>query len=224
MESLIGQIQIQVNSKIFLKDPNTSNLGKKIVSNSILMIDEIGFESFTFRKLAKKLSTTESSIYRYFENKHKLLIYLSSWYWGWLEYQLVFSTINVASAEERLKTAIEVVIKPPSKDETFESFSLEALFRIVISESPKAYLTKEVDDANKAGSYSGYKVLVERISQIVLEIKPTYKYPHMLISTIIEGAHIQHHFAEHLPRLTDKLDGEDSITYFYLEFAKKILQ
>ena len=224
MERLIGQIQIQVNNKIFLKDPNTSDLGKKIVSNSITMIDKIGFESFTFRKLAKELSTTESSIYRYFENKYKLLIYLSSWYWGWLEYQLVFSTINVASAEERLKTAIEVVIKPPSKNETFESFSLEAIYRIVISESPKAFLIKEVENANKAGSYSGYKRLVERISEIVLEIKPTYKYPHMLISTIIEGAHIQHHFAEHLPRLTDQLEGEDSITNFYSEFAKKALQ
>lgn len=224
MESLIGQIQIRVNDRIYLKDPNTSDLGKNIIKNSILLIDKIGFEAFTFRKLAKKLSTTESSIYRYFENKHKLLIYLSSWYWGWLEYQLVFSTINISSAVDRLNKAIEVSIKSPPKDETFESFSLEALYRIVISESPKAYLTKAVDDANKAGSFVGYKRLVERISQIVLEIKPNYKYPHMLISTIIEGAHFQHHFADHLPKLTDQLEGEDCITDFYLEVAKKALK
>lgn len=223
MESLIKQIQIQVNNKIYLKDPKTSDLGIKMIKSSILLIDEIGFEAFTFRKLATQLSTTESSIYRYFENKHKLLIYLTSWYWGWLEYQLVFSTANVSAAKDRLKKAIEVTIKPPSKNETFESLNLEALYRVVISESPKAYLTKEVDNANKLGSFVGYKRLVERISLIVLEIRPNYKYPHMLISTIIEGAHFQHHFADHLPKLTDQLEGEDCITDFYLEVANKAL-
>ena len=85
MQNLIGQLQIQVNEKVYLKDPNSSELGKKIVGEGLLMIDEKGIECFTFGKLAKKLNTTESSIYRYFETKHTLLIYLTSWYWGWIE-------------------------------------------------------------------------------------------------------------------------------------------
>ncbi len=224
IDNLIGQMQIQVNDKIFLKDPNSSDLGKKIIINSLHLIDEIGFEAFTFRKLAQKLETTESSVYRYFENKHKLLIYLSSWYWGWLEYQLVFSTANISSANKRLTAAIEVVAKSPAKNTSFGFFDLDILYRIVISESPKVYLTKEVDDANKAGSYAGYKRLVGQISNIVLEINPSYKYPHMLISTIIEGAHFQHHFADHLPLLTDKIEGEDSISEFYIQLAQKALK
>ena len=37
-------------------------------------------EEFTFRKLAQKINTTEASVYRYFENKHRLLIYILAWY------------------------------------------------------------------------------------------------------------------------------------------------
>jgi len=55
------------------------------------------------------------------------------------------------------------------------------------------------------------------VSDIILEINPTYKYPHMLISTIIEGAHHQRFFAQHLPRLTDAVNGEDAI----IEFSKE---
>ena len=50
MNSLISQMQIQVNDKIFLKDPNSSELGKKIISNGIQLIDEMGLENFHFQK------------------------------------------------------------------------------------------------------------------------------------------------------------------------------
>ena len=85
MQDLLANIKIQVNPKTYVKDPETSDLGKKIIQNSILLIDEIGFEEFTFKKLGEKIGSNESSIYRYFENKHKLLVYLSSWYWSWME-------------------------------------------------------------------------------------------------------------------------------------------
>ena len=86
MESLFQSVRITINDKLYVKDPESSNLGKRIVEESILMINDFGFESFTFKKLGQKIGSNESSIYRYFENKHKLLLYLASWYWGWLEY------------------------------------------------------------------------------------------------------------------------------------------
>ena len=58
------------------------------INTTFLNMVEIGFESFTFKKLAAKIESTEASVYRYFENKHKLLIYLVSWYWNWVEYRL----------------------------------------------------------------------------------------------------------------------------------------
>ncbi len=224
MKHLIGQIQIKVNEKIFLKDPNSSDLGKRIINQSILMIDEIGLESFTFRKLAKSLNTTESSVYRYFESKNKLLIYITSWYWGWLEYQLVFSTNNLPSVEDKLRTAINVLSKDPTDSESFGHINLEVLNRIVISESSKAYLTKEVDNANKEGFYAGYKRLVQRISDIVLECNPSFQYAHTLISTIVEGIHHQKYFADHLPSLTDIKNDSEQLASFYTDMALAIIK
>ena len=69
-------IQIQLNSNLYIRDPQETKLGKKIIEFSIILIEELGFEKFTFKKLAIKIESTEASIYRYFQNKHKLLIYL----------------------------------------------------------------------------------------------------------------------------------------------------
>jgi len=92
MQNLLNNFNIVINEKLYVKNPETSDLGKKIIEQSIILIDEIGFDAFTFKKLGEKIKSNESSIYRYFENKHKLLLYLSSWYWSWMEYKLVFST------------------------------------------------------------------------------------------------------------------------------------
>ena len=84
MNHLLQNLHIQLNEKIYLKNPSSSDLGNRIVSESVLMIDELGLEQFNFKKLATRLNTTESSIYRYFDNKHKLLIYHVSWFWTWM--------------------------------------------------------------------------------------------------------------------------------------------
>ena len=76
------QLQIKMNEKLFLRDPEQSELGKKIILHSIQLIHLNGFEAYTFKKLAESIGTTEAGIYRYFENKHRLLIYLSVWYWS----------------------------------------------------------------------------------------------------------------------------------------------
>ena len=123
MEQLLQSVKIGINEKIYVKDPESSNLGKRIVEQSILMINEMGFESFTFKKLGTKIGSNESSIYRYFENKHKLLLYLTSWYWGWIEYQLVFSTNSIADPQLKLEKAIEVPMI--FHDERLSSFDAE---------------------------------------------------------------------------------------------------
>ena len=69
-------ITVQVDERLFVKDPNSSDLGRRIIRHSIEMIHGIGFEAFTFKKLAQRINTSEPSVYRYFENKHKLLLYL----------------------------------------------------------------------------------------------------------------------------------------------------
>ncbi len=214
VRDLQSKISIQVNNNIYLKDPETSDLGLKIISGSINLIDDIGFEAFTFRKLATAISSTEASVYRYFESKHKLLVYLSSWYWAWMEYRLVFALANIPSAEERLKRSITLLTEKVKQDGSVAHVDEVKLNQIVICDSSKAFLTKEVDEENKLGVFLEYKAVVERISQIILEINGSYKYPHMLVSTIIEGAHNQRYFADHLPQLTDVVKGRMQLPSF----------
>lgn len=224
MDNLLSKIEICVNPSIYLKDPTTSDLGKKIIQGSIELIAEMGFEHFTFRKLAVHIQSTEASVYRYFESKHKLLLYLTSWYWSWLEYRLVFAIANVENPVVRLERAISILTKKIEEDGNFAHVNEIKLHQIVIAESSKAYLTKEVDLDNQSGVFLSYKQLVDRISGIILKVKPDYKYPHMLVSTVIEGVHHQRYFAEHLPRLTDCIQGEDAITFFYKELVINTLQ
>lgn len=223
MDEFLSKVSIQVNEKVYLKNPESSELGNRILTNSISMIDELGFENFTFRKLGKQISSTEASIYRYFESKHKLLLYITSWYWGWMEYKIVFSLANVESPKERLERAIVILTEKNPDGTNYSGIDTKKLSRIVISESSKAYLTKDVDIENKEGAFAGYKKLIARLSSIILELNPHYLYPNMLLSTVIEGAHMQRYFADHLPRLTDSIKGEDSISVFYTDMVFKTI-
>jgi len=87
--------ELSIPKGLYLKDPLQSKLGKKIISHSILLLDEVGFESFTFKKLAKAMGSNETSLYRYFENKHLLLLFLVVWYWNWVSYLIDYNTKNI---------------------------------------------------------------------------------------------------------------------------------
>lgn len=203
MERLLQSLKITINKKIYVKDPESSDLGKRIIKESILMINEMGFESFTFKKLGNKISSNESSIYRYFENKHKLLLYLTNWYWAWLEYQLVFATNNVEDPNERLLRSIEIITRQTKEDSSFSHINEVLLNKIVINEYSKSYLTKEVDVENKEGYFLIYKRLVGRLSEMIKTVNPTYLYPLSLASTILESALHQHFLKDHFSSMTD---------------------
>jgi AcrR family transcriptional regulator len=221
MFELPTTIPIQVNAKLYLKDPNSSDLGIKIISKSIDLINSMGFEEFTIRKLAQAINSTEASIYRYFESKQKLLLYLISWYWSWMEYRLAFATTNISSPKVKLERAISLITDKIENDEKYDHINLKKLNSIVFTESTKSFLNKEVDKENKLGAFGEYKKFVEKVSDIVMELNPKYKFPNMLISTVIEGAHLQHHFKEHLPRLTNTSTKDDHIQLFFTEIVFK---
>lgn len=208
-------LHITIDSALYNKNPESSELGKKIVSKSIEMIDDLGFERFTFKKLGVAIGSNESSIYRYFDSKHALLVYLLNWYWSWVEYRLIVATTNVPASEEKLTSAISILTAKVKKDNAFSFVDEILLQRIIISESSKAYYTKDIDEENEKGYYKVYKRAVERVSDMVLELDPSYKFPHMLISTVIEGAQHQHYFSQHLPSLTDVDKGKESVVTFY---------
>ena len=223
MQSILSNIIISVNNKLYVKNPETSELGKKIIEQSILLIDEIGFENFTFKKLGEKINSNESSIYRYFESKHKLMLYLSSWYWGWMEYKLVFGTSNIENAMEKLKKAIIVVTEKVEDDNATLHINESILNKIIIQEFTKTLLTKEVDEENKEGFFLVYKRIINRIIDIINEVKPSYEFKKSLASSIVEGALHQHFLKDHLKTITDCNDN-NTVTDFYIDLVEKTLK
>ena len=217
-------VHIKISPELYTKNPESSELGRKIVSESIAMIDALGFESFTFKKLGAAINSNESSIYRYFSSKHALLVYLVSWYWSWIEYKLVFTTINVSEPQKKLQDAIAILTNDITEDNSFSYINEVILHRVIIAESAKAYHTKDIDAENEKGFYKTFKRVVARVSDLVLEVNPDFEFPHMLISTVIEGSHHQRYFSKHLPSLTDVEEGKNNVVRFYTDLVFKTIQ
>ncbi len=200
----------------------SSDLGKSIISSSVEMIKEFGFESFTFKKLAERIESTEAGIYRYFENKHRLLVYLLDWYWSWLEYVIKYKTNNLTDCEQRLKLIIKILVLQDLEEFMNNQFiNYRALHQIVISEAAKTFLTKNVDEDNKIQLFKPYKDLCKHIADIIQEFNCDYKFPRSLSSTIIEMSHYQNFFMKKLPALTDF--GGDKDEKKLVEFLEDLL-
>jgi len=193
-----------MNEKLFLRNPEDSALGKKIVKHGLLLINKLGFEEFTFKKLAAEIKTTEASIYRYFENKHRLLTYIITWYWSYIEYKVVFSINNISSPEMKLRTIVKLLVEEPvDKGLDADFISESEAYKLAMWEGSKAYLTRHVSKDNKDRLFKPYKDLCERFSSIIKEYNPKYNFPHSLASTILEMSHSQKFFLQNLPALTD---------------------
>lgn len=203
------QLQIKMNEKLFLRNPEQTDLGRKIIQKSIHLIHEHGFEAFTFKKLAEVIGSTEAGIYRYFENKHRLLIYLTAWYWSWLEFRVTFHLNNISDPAVKLKKLIQLLAANVVDDDSTLYVNESLLHQIIIAEGSKTYLTKHVSEDNKDQFFKPYKDLCTLISGIILEFNPNYTHPRSLASTIIEMAHLQVFFMHHLPSLTDFGNSKD---------------
>ncbi len=196
-------LTLKLNENLYIRDPQNTELGQKILQQSVKMIDQLGFELFTFKKLAKEIGSTEASVYRYFENKHRLLIYLMDWYWTWLEHRIDFNIQNVKDAKEQLRICIGLLSEQKIFDPSFAFIYEPALQRIVISEFDKAYLTKQVDVDNKEGLFLSYKSICKKVADIISKINSNYKHPNTLVSTMMLACNHQVFYTQHLPSLTN---------------------
>jgi AcrR family transcriptional regulator len=201
--------QVKINEGLFLKDPQDSVLGKRIVSEGILLMAELGMEQFTFRKLATRIKTTEASIYRYFENKHRFLLYLLSMHWLLLDYHIKGIRDNKQEPLEKIEEILLLLSVGLEAQEPYVLIDSKALHTIILVESNKAYLTKEVDEDNKNQFFFPYKQACIHLSEIFLQYNSKFKYARSLASTLIEVAHLQDFFAKHLPTLTNVEPQQD---------------
>lgn len=212
-----------MNDNLYLRDPQETELGRRIIQESIKIIDELGFEKFTFKKLAEQIGSTEASVYRYFDNKHRLLVYVIAWYWSWLEYRIDFGTQNIKFPLRKLEVALDILTQKKETDPTFPLVDEAALFRIVIAESDKTYLTKQVDEDNKEGLFRGFKSLCAKIAGFVKEANPEFEFPHSLISTALQASHQQLFYSDHLPSLTELGKTEEDVHVLNGRFLKEMV-
>lgn len=215
------QLTFRVNQSLYLRDPDSSEIGKSIVKSSIDLMYEIGYENFTFKKLSQYINTTEATIYRYFANKHKLLLYILNWYWSYLYYHSQVNLKGQNDAKEKLQFILRLITNNQSTDDGVTHYDLQKLYEIVVSESSKVYLVKDIDEINKEHVFKPYKELCAFIAEIILEYNAKYQYPKSLASTIMETAHDQQFFSMHLPNLTDNHSKKHSD--YVLEFLESFV-
>lgn len=219
-------IRFDLNDSLFLRDPQTTPYGHKLLNASIDLLCELGFEAFTFKKLAKEISSTETSIYRYFENKHYLLLFLTSWYWEWVNYLIELNTRNIDDPKRKLEIIIENITHATQESPLTKYINENKLHQIIINESSKAYHTHMVDEENACGIFLSFKDLVHKVSSVMKEVNPNFGFTSSLASNLFEMANNQIYFMQHLPRLTDLKPGEDhlnSLSDMMKVFTFKIL-
>ena len=218
---------ISIPKDLSLKNPLESKLGKSIISHSIVLFDEIGFEAFTFKKLAIKMGSNETSLYRYFENKHFLLLYLVVWYWNWVGYLIDYNTKNITDPSRKMNIIIDNFVHASKENPSVDFVNEKILHRIIIAESAKSYHTKKIDEENKQGFYLSYKTLIQKVADVILEINSEFPYPHSFASSLFEMANNEIFFAEHLPRLTDisvEEENYEEVNKLLKFYIKKMLQ
>lgn len=212
------QVTFKVNENIYLRNPEGSELGKQIVKSAIDLIYQIGFEAFTFKKLSIEINTTEASIYRYFENKHRLLLYILNWYWCYLEFLVMFQLQNITDSKAKLETIIHLLTHELPESAGILDYNKNFLNQIVISESSKVYLVKDIVEINKSEVFKPFKDLCGTIANVISEYDSKYLYPRSLSTTLIETAHSQQFFSVYLPRLTNaKPENQKEFTASFLE-------
>ena len=135
------EIKITLNEGLYLKDPQDSVLGRNIIKHSILLLSDLGFEDFNFKKHSLEIWSTDSSIYRYFENKHLVLIYLVSWYWEWVAYLFRINTLNSNDPKRKPEIIINCFVSASFENPSIDYLDKSKLHSVIIAEGIKVYRT-----------------------------------------------------------------------------------
>ena len=197
-------ITVEINNKVYLKDPLSTSLGQSMIKEAIILFEEVGYENLNFKKLATRMHSSEASLYRYFENKYKLLTYLVAWYWDFMHYMVLMDIRNIADPKERLKVSINTLVNSLDSTATPDYINQNKLHIIVVENASKVYHTKDVDKLSEEGYYQNFGKLVTTLSEIITEIDKNFKYPRTFATNIIEQSLSSEYYLRHLPMLTDK--------------------
>jgi AcrR family transcriptional regulator len=181
-------IKLHTSAGLFLKDPEESKVGQRMVSRGIALIYKLGFGAFTFRKLAQELDTSEASIYRYFDSKHQLLSYLINWYWGWVYWRLNAEVLPSLEKKARIRKIVKVLIASSDVDLRIPHIDESVLHKIVVAESGKleGYYR---NSAGAAAPLPTYLLCCDFISEVIRSCNPRYPHCRELAFSLISNTH-----------------------------------
>ncbi len=224
VQRILDHYTVQLDKTLFVKDPSTSEVGKEIVRQSVKLLAQEGIESFNFKKLSNAIASTETTVYRYFSNKHQLVMYLSSWYWVRLESRILFATANIRDPKEQLQKAVKELSTRIPKGHESPQMEEDLLQELVFNDSWKAFDTNLPNSCNPKSYYLAYEDLCDRLAKIIHSCDKAYKTPKALSSALIDTAHRQMFFQKHLSHISDIGKTNKSIENLLLSMVEHFIK
>lgn len=215
---------IEPASGLALRD-TSSPMGVRILAEGLALINEIGLEAFTFKKLAERIGCTEVTVYHYFANKQRLLQYYFQVYWLWLATHCQQEGRSIKDPLARLHGDIRALCGLWPADALATQFDPSALRELVINEGSKSFMHKNVDSDNKLKLFQPYKDLCAHIATELKACAPRIKSPRSFATTLVEMAHSLEFAMHHLPALTELSVKRDrkKLAEFLIELSDRYL-
>lgn len=202
-------VHLRPDPALSLRDPESTELGRSVLEGGLSLMNAIGLEAFTFRKLAAEIGSTEVTLYKYFPNKQRLLQYYFQLYWLWLRQVCGREVERSRDPQEALRRSVEAICGVWPKDAPPLQLDPEALRLLVIEEGMKSYLHKQVDEDNARRLFAPYKELSAFLAERIKACRRDVPMPRSFATTVIEMAHSLPFAMEHLPSLTELSSRKD---------------
>jgi len=202
-----------------------SPMGARILTEGLGLMLELGLESFTFKKLAESLGSTEVTVYHYFANKQRLLQYYFQLYWLWLQTHCEQEGRSLKDPRARLHGDIKALCGIWPRDALAAQLDPATLRQLVIREGSKSFLHKNVDSDNQLKLFKPYKDLCAHVAKELKACSPRMKSPRSFATTLVEMAHSLEFAMQHLPALTELSERKDrkQLAAFLIDLADRYL-
>ncbi|MBK9175155.1 MAG: TetR/AcrR family transcriptional regulator [Flavobacteriales bacterium] len=204
----MAHYHLDLDPSLTLRDPS-SPMGRRILQEGLDLMNELGLEAFTFKKLAERIGCTEVTVYHYFANKQRLLQYYFQLYWLWLGILGQQSGKAAKNPLDRLHGTIRVLSGLWPGEVLATQLEPSALRKLVINEGSKSFMHKNVDSDNELKLFKPYKDLCAQVASELKACSPRLKSPRSFATTLVEMAHSLEFAMLHLPALTELSEKKD---------------
>lgn len=213
---------IEPDPGLALRD-TSSPMGVRILGEGLALMNGIGLEAFTFKKLAERMGSTEMTVYHYFANKQRLLQYYYQMYWLWLATYCQQEGRALQDPMERLRGDIRAICGLWPADARAAQFDPSELRELVINEGSKSFMHKNVDSDNRLKVFKPYKDLCGHLASELKACSPRIRHVRSFATTLVEMAHSLEFAMNHLPALTELSAKKDrkQLAAYLIDLAER---